>query len=67
MLEAGKTYQYFYEATEEGNPVYIEQIVDGVAHATSGTVGDMGPFAMRFDAETGCGLGDYTGTYLVIE
>lgn len=47
------------------NPIVIEQIVNGIAIATSGSFGDMGPFSMTFDASTGKGVKEYAGTRIV--
>ena len=66
MIEAGKTYAYFYEAGKRGDDVTITNIInnDTVAMAISGEFGGMGPFALHFDINTGKGLNDYAGTHL---
>jgi len=58
------TYKYFYEAGKQGNDVKIERTCMGNAYATSDSVGDLGPFTMCFDVETGKGKGRYSGAYL---
>ena len=63
-LQAQETYKYFYAPGQQGSDVKIERTCMGNAYATSGTVGDMGPFTMCFNAETGEGMGEYVGTYL---
>jgi len=63
-LQIQETYKYFYEDGKQGSDVKIERICMGNAYATSEAVGDMGPFTMCFNTETGKGMGDYEGTYL---
>ena len=63
-IEAGKYYTYYYSADAVGTDIKIERVKNGIAFATSGSFGDMGPFTMRFDAKTGEGLGDYAGSFL---
>lgn len=65
MITAGTTYAYITNEGTRGRDVTIERVFEGVAIATSGQVGDMGPFSMHFDAITGDGLNDYTGTKLI--
>jgi len=63
-LQAQETYKYFYGPGQQGNDVKIERTCMSNAYATSEAVGDMGPFTMCFDIETGKGKGQYSGTYL---
>lgn len=65
-FQAGEKVAYVTAEGRQGKPVTLERLCPGddrmEVHATSGSFGDMGPFLMRFDAETGEGLGDYEGT-----
>ena len=65
MITAGTTYAYITTEGTRGKDVTIERIFEGVAYASSETVGDLGPFTMRFNVETGDGLQDYLGTKLI--
>ena len=64
MLERGKTYTMVHCGSL--CRVEIENVADGVAIASSGEFGGMGPFMMRFDADTGEGKGDYIGSNIII-
>jgi len=65
MITAGTTYAYITNEGTRGTDVKIERVFNGIAFATSGQVGDLGPFSMTFDVVTGDGLNDYTGTKLI--
>ena len=65
MLERGKTYTMVHCGGL--CRVEIENVVDGVAIASSGAFGGMGPFSMRFDARTGEGMGDYLGSNILVK
>jgi len=65
MITAGTTYAYITAEGTRGKDVTISRVFEGVAYALSGEFGDMGPFTMRFNVETGDGLQDYAGTKLI--
>jgi len=63
MFTKGQIVNYYDDFhTLPTSQITIENVRDGKAIATSGSFGDMGPFLMEFDAETGEGLGLYVGT-----
>jgi len=63
MFSKGELVNYYYNnlQTLPTNKITIERVVNGKAISTSGSFGDMGPFKMEFDIETGNGVGMYAG------
>ena len=63
MFKKGEKVLYYAYADmkEPSSVIEIENVYNGMAMSTSGSFGDMGPFLMKFDAESGEGLELYEG------